>query len=327
MKDAATPTPPEETNRDVPGLSVVIPVYRAASTLRELHRRLSAVLSELGTPYEIIAVDDASPDDSWTVLCELAGQDRHVRAIQLMRNTGQAQTTLCGLNAARGDIVVTLDDDLEQPPEAIPRLVSVLLQREEVDGVLAVLTARRHARYRNWGSRLMQVVHARVFGLPRDLRTSSFRALRRSTVAALLQHDTSNPVISALIFSTTTRIANVPVEHAPRRAGRSGYSLGRQFSLAFDSLCSFTVLPLRIITAMGFLLFLFSVVLSVSLLARYFLGRIGVPGWTTVALLQTSFSGVILLALGVIGEYLVRITREVRGSPRHLERRRIGFEA
>jgi dolichol-phosphate mannosyltransferase/undecaprenyl-phosphate 4-deoxy-4-formamido-L-arabinose transferase len=259
------------------------------------------------------------------VIADHAARDPRISGIQLMANAGQARATLCGLANARGRIVLTMDDDLQQFPEDAPVLVDALEADPAVDCVLGAFERRRHAGYRNLGSRLMTAVHRRAFGLPRDIRTSSFRAMRRATARAVVSHQTRNPVISALLFSCTRRVRNVPVRHAERKAGRSGYSLGRQVSLALDSICSHTVFPLRVISAMGAAIFLLSLVYTGVLLVRYFAGRIHVPGWTTVVGLLAVCSGLILLALGVIGEYLVRIVKEVGGAPHFVERQRCGF--
>jgi dolichol-phosphate mannosyltransferase/undecaprenyl-phosphate 4-deoxy-4-formamido-L-arabinose transferase len=304
--------------------SVVIPVYRSEPMLPELHRRLSDVLRARGESYEIVFVDDASPDGSWRVIGELAAADPHVRGIQLMHNAGQPRATLCGLAEARGRVVATMDDDLQQFPEDLPLLLDALASGSGLDAVIGAYGEKQHRGYRNFGSRVMYRVHRRAFGLPEGMRTSSFRAMRAGVARAVVSHATFNPVLSALVFSSTSRVANVPVRHAPRAHGRSGYSIGRQVSLAFDAICSHTMLPLRAMSAMGALSCALAFVYALIVVERYLTGRIGVPGWTTVVLLLLVFMGLTMLGLGIIGEYLVRIIREVSGAPRFIIRERTG---
>jgi polyisoprenyl-phosphate glycosyltransferase len=307
-------------NDIAPEISVVIPVYRSRDCLPELLRQLTAELDQLSKPFEIILVDDASPDDSWHVIRQLASEYPFVKAIQLMRNAGQAFATLCGLAHSRGEVVVTMDDDLQHQPDQLPKLLSVLDNDSEVDCVLGYFAEKKHARYRNLGSRAIRWVNARAFGLPSNIRSSSFRAIRRPVVRAILGHHTQNPAIAALLYQSTHRIRSLPIEHAARYSGESNYTLAKQFRLALDNICNVSMLPLRAVTVLGLAACAFSVLLVIKFLVQYLLGSIGVAGWTTVVILMSFFSGAILLSLGIVGEYLVRILREVRSGPPYIER-------
>jgi len=308
-------------------ISVVIPVYNSADCLTELMRQLTKTLDEMGDSYEVILVEDASPDNSWQVIEQLVPQYPRVSAIRLMRNCGQAKAITCGLAHARGDVVVNMDDDLQHRPDQLPKLLKVLEESPEVDCVCGHFPEKKHARYRNLGSRMILWVNARTFGLPRNLRWSSFRAMRKSLVGAILANKTLNPAIPALVFASTPHVVSIRVEHGPRYAGKSNYTLAKQFRLAFDNICNVSMLPLRAVAAMGMGICLLSAILVVNFLVEYVRGQsAGVAGWTTVVILISFFAGVTLLSLGIIGEYLVRVLREVRGAPRYLERERIGFE-
>lgn len=289
-----------------------------------LHERLRRVLDELGREDEIIFVDDASCDDSWEVIARLAQQDPHVQGIRLMNNSGQARATLCGIKHASGQYVATMDDDLQQYPEDLPKLITALDTCPDVDCAIGEFEQKRHSFYRNIGSRLMYRIYAHAFELPRGIRTSSFRVMRKNVARTLTSYETRNPVLSGLLFSTTKRVVNVPVRHALRQQGQSGYSIAGQISLALDSICSFTNIPLRLITALGITSFALAVLFAGLLLALKLLDRISVPGWTTVVLLILGFSGLIMLSLGIVGEYLVRIIRELSGVPLYIERDRVG---
>ena len=307
-----------------PGVSVVVPVYNGSRSLPELVRQLAEVLAATDGGFEVVLVDDCSPDESWRVIRELCGQYPQLRGFQLMHNEGQATATLCGLARARGRIVVTMDDDLQHRPDQLPRLLETLDAHPELDAVLGHFEEKRHAWYRNVGSALVRRINAAAFHLPPGMRkTGSFRALRRPVVDAIVRQRSMNPSIAVLLFGTTTRVASIPIEHGLRHAGRSNYSFAKQLRLALDNICTATVMPLRVVSAIGLATCLLSLGLVVFYLVRYLMGAIGVAGWATVVLLQTFFSGVILLSLGIFGEYMVRVLREVRQRPMYVVRERV----
>ncbi len=305
-------------------ISIVIPVYKSRDCVVELLRQLTEVLDAMGRQYEIIMVDDSSPDDSWTVITGLASDYPKLSAIRLMRNCGQAKAIFCGLAHARGDVVVTMDDDLQHRPDQLPKLLQVLESSPQVDCVCGYFPEKKHAGYRNLGSRIIRWVNGKAFGLPRNLHWSSFRAMRKSLVGAILANRTQNPSISALVYGSTHRVVSIPVEHARRYAGRSNYTLAKQFRLALDNICNVSMLPLRAVAALGMAICLLSAILVVVFLVKYVRGQVGVAGWTTVVILISFFAGVTLLSLGVIGEYLVRVLREVQGSPTYMIRDTMG---
>ena len=168
-----------------------------------------------------------------------------------MRNRGQAFATLCGLSHARGQFVITMDDDLQHPPGEIPRLLAELEGNRDLDCVFGCFLEKQHAAYRNFGSQVMRWVMQKAFSLPRDFRSSTFRAMRRTLVRAILDHRTANPSLAVLIFSSTSRIKSIAVEHAPRYAGKSNYTLAKQFRLALDGICNVSMFPLRAISLAG----------------------------------------------------------------------------
>lgn len=305
-------------------LSIVVPVYNSSDCLPALLERLERELARSGRRYEIVLVDDDSTDDSWSVLRAEAARRPALRAARLMRNAGQVPATLCGLELARGAIVVTLDDDLQHPPDQIAALVAALEAAPELDAVFGQFAEKHHRGYRNLASRLLGALHRRAFGLPRGVRPSSFRALRRRLVDAVLRHPHRAPSLTTLIAASTRRVATVPVRHDPRWAGRSNYTLGRQLALAFDNLAGSSTAPLRAVSAIGLVFCVGSFGYGLVVLGRYLSGRIAVPGWTTLALLALLSTGLVLVALGVIGEYLARVLREVRAGPRHVVRERLG---
>jgi polyisoprenyl-phosphate glycosyltransferase len=300
--------------------SIVIPVYRSAPILPELYQRLSAVMQGLGKPYEIIFVDDCGPDNAWQVLEGLANKDSSVSAIQLMRNSGQSNATLCGLAHARGETLITMDDDLQHPPEEIPALVSAL--EANVDVVMGVPKEKNHHWFRLLGSSAMHSINSYLLGKSRNLRFTSFRLMRRSVVDGVLALRTLSPALGPMIYSVSHRIINVTVQHAPRRVGRSSYSFRHILSQSMGNLIGYSMLPLRLLAILGAAGILISIVLAIVLVVHYLQGGV-VPGWTSIALLLVMLSGFNFFAFAILGEYMIRILRRVNATPQYFVRRRV----
>lgn len=261
--------------------------------------------------HQVIFVDDASPDDSWKVIRDIISHHPDWSAIQLMKNYGQHQATLVGLRHARGDFVLTMDDDLQHDPAHITELVKVLREDTLCDAVFAYFPEKQHSLYRNIGSNAIRWVNSRAYGGKASIRTSSYRLMRAPIARAISSRQIANPAISALILSCTSRIKSIPVRHDDRFAGKSNYTLAKQFRLAFDNISSVSMLPLRVISMLGIITACFSCLLTAYFFIRYVTGYTGVAGWTTLVILISFFAGMTLLALGVIGEYIVRVLREV----------------
>ena len=299
-------------------LSVVIPVYRSAEILPQLVQRLTAALAALESPYEIIFVEDCSPDDSWRVLTELQAVDpNHIVAVQLMRNFGQHNALMCGLRHAQGRFVVTLDDDLQHPPEEIPRLLEAAV-REGCDLVYGVYERKRHAWGRNVGSSLINGFYRIAFRT--NAQVTSFRVMSRDLVNTVLGYTLNFVFLDGLLAWNTTRIGEVLVEHHPRTQGRSGYSISKLLGLALNLFTSFSVLPLRIASAAGVGVACGGLAAAVYYLARYIASDIHVPGYASTIMAIMVLGGTQLLAIGVMGEYLGRLHLNANGKPQYSER-------
>jgi dolichol-phosphate mannosyltransferase/undecaprenyl-phosphate 4-deoxy-4-formamido-L-arabinose transferase len=298
--------------------SVVIPVYRSAAILPGLYRRLTQVMHGLGESYEIVFVEDCGPDDAWFVLQELTAEDSAVTAIQLMHNSGQSNATLCGMAHARGAMVITMDDDLQHPPEEIPALIEAL--GADVDVVMGVPREKKHSWFRRVGSNAVHRITCYLLGKDRNLRFTSFRLMRRAVVDGLLTLRTLSPALGPMIYSVTRRIVNTPVQHAPRSEGKSGYTFGRLLSQIMSNLIGYSMLPLRLLAIVGCVGILLSTAFAAVLLTRYLTGGITLPGWTTLALLLVVLSGFNFFAFAILGEYVLRILQRVNATPQYLVR-------
>lgn len=305
-------------NRDNPDLSVLVPVYGSNGTLRELLRRLSEVLENGDLSYEVVFVDDSSPDDSWQVLCDLqAAHPERVTAVRLMRNFGQHNALMCGLRHARGKLIVTMDDDLQHPPEEIPKLLEAI-EATGADVVYGVPDARKHRRWRNVGSMLVTAFYRLVFKT--RVQPSAFRVMRREVVEAILSYDLNYTFIDGLIAWNTQRIAQVTVEHHQRANGRSGYSLGKLLVLAMNLFTNFSLLPLQAVSAAGFLAAAGGLAAGAYYLAQYLFGRIAVPGYASTIIAVLVLGGLQMLALGILGEYLGRVHLNINRKPQYTVR-------
>ncbi len=299
--------------------SIAIPTYRGAANLPELIERVVKIMNQIDGRYEIILVDDASPDNSWEIIRKLKDVHPEMIAFRLMNNVGQFRALMCAFDRVRGEYVITMDDDLQNPPEEIPKLIRGIEGYPEIDGVIGSFTKKEHSPGRNLGSFLIELLNRLVSGKPRTLKTTSFRLLRRGLVEAIAAHKTINPVMGPLVVQSSKRLVNVMVDHHQRKSGQSNYNFAALAKMALDHVLNFSTIPLRAMVLTGFFSSALSLVLGIYYLANYLTGNIGreVQGWTTLVLLLIFFSGLILFSVGLIGEYLLRIINEVNRSPRY----------
>jgi glycosyltransferase involved in cell wall biosynthesis len=314
-------TPAVEAAR--PAVSAVVPVYNSEGTLESLVERLEAALTPITSAFEIVLVNDGSRDASWDIIRRLAGGHRHVRGLRLMRNFGQHNALLVGIRAARHATIVTLDDDLQNPPEEIGKLLAKLA--EGYDVVYGKPVARQDGVYRRLGSSLLRWVLTSALGRNAALHASAFRAFRAELRSAFRHYRTSFVSIDALLAWGSGATTSVTVEHHPRLVGRSNYRFARLLVMALDVMTSFSTGPLRLASWMGFGLTAFGVLLLVWVLGRYALLGYSVPGFPFLASVISIFSGAQLFSLGIVGEYLARIHFRSMGRPYAVVRERVGF--
>lgn len=293
--------------------SVVVPVYRSANTLPELVQRISLILKEVGESFEIIMIDDCGGDDSWSVLQSLRKDNPVLRIIRLTKNFGQHNAIMCGFNNCRGKYVITIDDDLQNPPEEIPKLIEKI--KDGYDIVYGVFDSKKHSFFRNFGSNIIQVIYKKTFGLSNNL--TSYRILRREIVDCIVKYDKNFTFLDGLIAWYTKNIATVEVAHAPRQEGRSGYSLRKLLSLSMNLFTNFTVIPLRISAITGILFSIIGLTIGLYMMAKYFFLGIPVMGYTSLILSITILSGIQLFMIGIIGEYVGKILLNINDKPQY----------
>ena len=309
----------QKSPASIPTASVVIPVFRSEKILPELVQRLHRVLKGVAARHEIILVNDSSPDGSWEVIQTLASQYPEIIAINLMRNYGQHNALLCGIRAATGEVIVTMDDDLQHPPEEIPKLVAGLCNGADV--VYGVPEREEHGLLRDVASITTKIALQNVMGAEIARQVCAFRAFRNDVVAAFAHYDGYFVSIDVLLTWGTNRFSTVAVRHQPRAQGASGYTFGKLLTHALNMMTGFTTMPLQVASWVGFGFTLLSGGVLLYVLVRYFVSGNPVPGFPFLASIIGLFSGAQLFALGIIGEYLARMHFRSMQKPPYVVRR------
>lgn len=294
-------------------LSVVVPVYNAAQSLSALAERLAAVLPTISDRYELILVEDDSRDQSWDVIRELVARYPWVRGIKLMRNSGQHSALLCGIRAAHYGIIVTLDDDLQHPPEQIATLLAKL--DEGYDVVYGTPQREQHGLWRDLASRVTKLALQSAMGAETARQVSAFRVFRTQLRRAFRTYRGPFVSIDVLLTWGASRFAAVPVPHHARAAGASNYTLRKLFAHTMNMATGFSEVPLQLASWLGFGFTIFGVVILLYVLGRYVLEGGSVPGFPFLASIIALFSGVQLFVIGIIGEYLARMHFRLMDRP------------
>lgn len=300
-------------------VTIVVPAFNSGKTPFELVRRLGEVLPSLSPTWEAIFVDDGSSDGTPALLAELAAECPNVRVIRLARNFGQHSALLCGIRAAQYDVIVTMDDDLQNPPDQIPKLLAALDSGADV--VYGYASRRRDGRWRGAASWLTRRILQGVMGVEAARHVSAFRAFRTPLREAFAAYSSPFVSIDVLLTWGTARFAAVPVHHDARMEGCSNYTLRRLLRLAVDMATGFSALPLRLASWVGFAFTVFGFAVLCFVVASYLYHNGSVlPGFPFLASMIALFSGAQLFALGLLGEYLARTHFRTMGQPAYVVR-------
>jgi glycosyltransferase involved in cell wall biosynthesis len=296
-------------------LSIVVPVYKGETLIEPLVAQLSEALPAFTKKYEIILVNDGSPDNSWLVIEDLAHKYKCVKGICMMRNYGQHNATLCGVRAACYDIVVTMDQDLQHPPREIPRLVAKL--EEGYDVVYGAPRKLPQGFWRNLMTASIKWILAKAIGLNAVQNVSAFRAFRTSLRDAFVNFQSPALILDVLLSWGTTRFTSVQVDIAP--AEHTGYSFPMLVRAAMLILIGYSTLPLRFASWLGFVMTLFGLGIFLYVLTVYFTAG-SLPGFPFLASIIALFSGAQMFALGIFGEYLARVFERSMDRPPYVIR-------
>lgn len=294
-------------------VSIVVPVYRSTTSLISLVNRLEEAL--VGREFEIILVDDGSPAATWAIAADLAITHASVRAIRLGRNFGQHNALIAGIRSARHAVIVTMDDDLQNPPEEVPRLLAAL--SPSVDVVYGVSSDVAQTAWRRFGSSLARRIISRL-GAVNVTQMSSFRVIRRDLRESFPEDLGPSVSLDAMLSWVTERFATIEVEHADRHDGKSNYSASRLVRFALDVTTGYSAVPLQIALTLGLATAAFGVAVLAYVLIRFAVSGTSVAGFPFLASIIAIFSGVQLLTLGVIGEYLARMHFRIMRKPTYV---------
>jgi glycosyltransferase involved in cell wall biosynthesis len=294
-------------------ISVVVPVYNSEATLVELIQRLTATLRQIGVEYEILLVNDGSRDQSWRTIQQICEANRRVLGISLMRNYGQHNALLCGIRRARYQITVTLDDDLQNPPEEIPCLLSKLSQGFDV--VYGYPEREQHGMWRDVASRITKLALQSVMGVETARHVSAYRMFRTRIRKSFAAYQGPFVSIDTLLTWGTSRFGWTVVKHDERVAGTSNYTMMKLLVHALNMMTGFSAVPLQVASIVGFLFTLFGIAVFAFVMIRYLIQGTSVPGFPFLASVIAIFSGAQLFALGIIGEYLARMHFRLMDRP------------
>ena len=306
-------------------ISFVIPCYRSGETLPDVVKEIRDTMGKLnGYAYEIVLVNDCSPDDTFEVIKKLCGENNNITGISLAKNFGQHGALMAGFHYAKGDITICLDDDGQTPAEEAGKLIEAI--EKGADVVYARYVHKHHSGFRNFGSHVNEVMTRIMLGKPKDLYVSSYFAARRFVVEEIIRYEHAYPYVIGLVLRTTKNIVNVEVKHRDRWAGTSGYNLRKLFGRWFNGFTAFSVKPLRIATVSGAVFaglgFLYGIY---TIIKKIFINPPGlVTGFSALMSVLVFMGGMLMLMLGLVGEYMGRMYLSMNRSPQYVIREMAG---
>lgn len=288
--------------------SVIIPVFNSAQIVGVTVQRTVAFFLAMGYRHQILLINDGSVDGSWEVIAECASNNTNILAINLLRNYGQHTAVLCGLKHATGDFIITLDDDLQNPPEEISHLIIKIL--EGYDVVFGRFLQKQHPGYRQIGSRAISLLNRFLFNKPKDLEATNFRIFSRALATRMIGYRTSFPYITGLVLMFSSKRANVWVQHMPRQSGKSNYGILALLALIGRILFNYSAFPLHLISFIGFFVALLAGILGLYFLIRALFSGTSVAGWASTIILMSFLSGINLIVASMVGEYVIRLVKQ-----------------
>jgi undecaprenyl-phosphate 4-deoxy-4-formamido-L-arabinose transferase len=303
-------------------ISFVIPCYRSEQTIGRVVMEINQTMKALGRyTYEIVLVNDASPDNTFDAIRALCEQQKNICGVNLAKNFGQHAALMAGFSYVKGDIVVCLDDDGQTPADEVGKLLDAI--EEGADVVYARYEHKQHSGFRNFGSKVNELMTRVMLGKPKDLYISSYFAAKRFVVEEMLRYQNPYPYVIGLVLRSTKKITNVDVTHREREVGTSGYTIGKLLELWFNGFTAFSVKPLRMATVLGVVSACVGFLYGIYTIIKKFVNPDVVVGFSALMAAVIFFGGLILLMLGVIGEYIGRIYISLNNSPQYVIRESI----
>lgn len=307
-------------------VSIVIGLYNSEKTIEAVLKEIEGAFCKTDKySYEVILVDDFSPDGVYALVKEIAKKEKNIKVIHLSKNAGQTNAVMEGYRYASGDFIVEMDDDLQMPADEILHMLSVL-EKGNYDVIFAKYPQQKESAFRRFGSKINNKMTEIMIGKPQDIRINSFFVMRSFVKDEVIKYSNNYPYLYGLIFAVTKNVANVSVEHRERTNGRSNYTFKKLFGLWLNGFLNFSIKPLRLSIQLGFLITMISFVISVILLIQRLTGPTQAMGWTSIMITIIFFSGVQLMSIGLLGEYIGRLYISASGLPRSVVREKVNCE-
>ena len=303
-------------------ISVVIPVYKSEKCIPELTKQISDASKDFS--WELILVNDCSPDNSWTEIKKVAAENNNITGINLRKNGGQDLAILAGLNHAKGKWIIIMDDDLQHSPYDIPKLYAQA--QKGFDVVYADFKQKKQKLWKNLGSWLNGKVSEITLGKPKGIYLSPFKIISGSVVKEMCKLNNLFPYIDGLIFQVTKNITQINIEHHKREYGKSNFTLVKSMQVFFRMMFGFSTFPLNFATYIGFFSSTMGFVLAIYFLVKFLLGLEPLTGWTSLIMVILILGGLILLALGIIGKYIGQMYLTINNSPKYIVKETVGYE-
>jgi len=300
-------------------ISFIIPCYNSERTLQNVVDEIKDTMEGKADDYEIILVNDSSIDNTFGVIRSICEKYGHITGIDMAKNFGQHSALMAGFNFAEGDVVVCLDDDGQTPANEVYKLLEKI--NEGYDLVYAKYNEKKHSGFRNFGSKVNKLMMEHMIGKPKELYISSYFAARKYVVDEMKKYRNAYPYIMGLAIRTTSKICNVDVNHRERKIGHSGYSFGKLLNLWINGVTSFSVKPLRIATYGGLVTAILGFIYIIYVIINKFTNPLAPLGWSSSIAVNLLMGGMILLVLGMLGEYIGRIYICLNNSPQYVVRR------
>ncbi|MBR4084585.1 MAG: glycosyltransferase family 2 protein [Lachnospiraceae bacterium] len=309
-------------------VSFVIPCYRSEHTVEGVVKEIETTMDEPGVKknysYEIILVNDCSPDNTMGTIRKLCEEKNYIKGIGFSRNFGQHSALMAGLRQSNGDYVVCLDDDGQTPADEVGKLLEKL--EEGFDAVYAKYEHKQHSGFRNLGSKVNELMTRMMLGKPKELYISSYFAVKRFVVEDMIRYENSYPYVIGLVLRATKSITNVVVQHREREEGTSGYTLKKLLSLWFNGFTAFSVKPLRIATCVGGFSAVVGFAYGIYTIIKKFINPDVPMGFSSMMAVLVFLGGMIMIMLGLIGEYIGRIYISMNNSPQYVIKERLNVE-
>ena len=307
-------------------VSIVIGLYNSEKTIEAVLEEIKNAFSKTDKyTYEVVLVDDFSPDGVYNLVKKIAKKEKNIKVIHLSKNAGQTNAVMEGYRYAEGDFVVEMDDDLQMPADEILHMLGAL-EEGNYDVVFAKYPQQKESAFRRFGSKVNNKMTEIMIGKPQDIRINSFFVMRKFVKDEMIKYSNNYPYLYGLIFAVTKNVANVQVEHRERTNGKSNYTFKKLFGLWLDGFLNFSIKPLRLSIQLGYLITAVSFIIAIVLLIQRLTGPTQAMGWTSIMITIIFFAGVQLMSIGLLGEYIGRLYISASGLPRSVVREEVNCE-